>query len=72
MRAGWEVGVGHRHEVGGEGGVVGLLETREGERAWDVLARGRVGGRGWLMRVEGAAGVFGRAELVSGGGLLGL
>lgn len=45
--------------------MVGLFETREGEGAWAEEARGGIGGRGRLVRVEGSAVVFGRAELVS-------
>lgn len=42
-----------------------MLEAREGEGAWDEVSSGGVGGGGWLVWVEGAAVVFGRAEAVS-------
>jgi hypothetical protein len=58
--------VGHGHQVGGEGGMVGLLEARVGEGPGGEFSRCRVGGCGWLMRVEWAAIVFGWSELVSG------
>ena len=65
--AGWLVHVGKCHEVGGEGGGVGLGEAGEGEGAWGEEAGGRVGGWGRLVRVEGAAVVFWGAEAVAGG-----
>lgn len=52
-------------EVGGYGGGVGLGEAREGERARNELAGGRVGGWWGLVRVKGPAVVFWRAELVA-------
>jgi hypothetical protein len=55
------------HEIGFEGGEVGLLEAWEREWAGNELARGRVGGFGRLVRVERTAVVLGRTELVSGG-----
>ena len=63
--AGREVGVGHGHEVGGEGVVVGLLEAREGEGTGCILARCWIGGFGRLVGMKGAAVVERRAELVA-------
>lgn len=45
--------------------MVGLLETGQGEGAWDELAGLGGGGAGRLVWVEGAAVVFWRAEFVS-------
>lgn len=45
--------------------MVGLLESREREGSGDEFSRRRVGCRRGLVRVEGAAVVFGRAEVVS-------
>ena len=53
------------HHVLYDGAVVGLLHAREGERAGDEFARCWVGGWRRLVRVERAAVVSGRAELVS-------
>lgn len=64
--------VGQGHKIGFDGGGVGLFEAREGEGTWDELARGRVGGFGRLVRVERAAVVLGRTELVSGSEVLGI
>lgn len=59
--------VGKGHKIGFESREVGLLEAREGEGTRNELARGRVGGFGRLVRVQRAAVVLGRAELVSEG-----
>lgn len=67
--AGREVQVGECHQVGFEGGGVGLFEAGEGEGAGDEEAGGGVGRGGRLVRVEGAAVVFWGAELVAGRGL---
>ena len=64
-RAGRVVRVQEGEEVGGQGGVVGLLEAGRGEGAGDVGAGGGGGGGGRLVRVQGAAVVFGGAELVA-------
>ena len=66
QRAGRVVRVHEGQEVRGPGRVVGLLQAGEGEGARDELAGfGGGAGRG-LVRVEGAAVVFRRAEVVSG------
>ncbi len=54
------------HEVWGDDVVVGGFKAGGGEGAGDKFAGGGIGGPGWLMRVEGAAVVFGWAKLVSG------
>ena len=60
-----EVDVGEGHEIWTQGRDVGLLEAREGERAWHEETGGGVGrGRG-LMGVEGAAEVFWGPEAVA-------
>ena len=43
--------VGQSHEIGFEGGVVGLLQAWEGEGTGNELARGGIGGFGRLVRV---------------------
>ncbi len=53
------------HEVGGDGGVVGVDHSGRGEGARDEFARGWVGGVRRLVWVEGTAVVFGGAELIS-------
>lgn len=57
--------VAEGEDVGSDSGLPGLLGSGEGEGAWDEETGGGVGGRRWSVRVEGAAVVFGRAELVS-------
>lgn len=57
--------VGEGHEIGLEGGGVGLLEARERVGPGNILARSGIGGFGRLVRVERTAVVLGRAELVS-------
>ena len=47
-RAGWVVLVHESEEVWREGRVVGLLETGQGEGAWDELAGSGVAG-GWRL-----------------------
>lgn len=59
------VRVGERHEVGGDGGFVGLLQAREREGTGYVSARGGVGGFGRLVGVQRAAVVFWWSEVVS-------
>jgi hypothetical protein len=57
--------VGQRHDVGGDGALVGLLKTREREGTRLEKTRGGVGHGGRLMRMQRAAVVLGRAVLVS-------
>ena len=59
------VDIGEGHDIGFDGREVGLLEAWEDEGTGDELSRGRIGGFGRLVRVEGTAVVLGRAELVS-------
>ena len=63
--AGGDVRVGEGHEVGADGGGVGLVVAREGEGAGDEDAGGGVPGGGWLVRVERAAVVFWGAEMIA-------
>ena len=65
FEAGWEVHIRHRHEVGFDGGFVGLFQAREGEGAGDEVAGCWVGARGRLVWVERPAVVFGWFELVA-------
>ena len=65
--SGGHVHVGEGHEVGGDGGVVGLFEAGEVEGARDEVTRDGVGGGRGLDGVERAALVLGGVELVSGG-----
>lgn len=57
--------VGERHDVGGDGAVVGLFGAWSGEGAWDEEAGGWVGRRWRTVRMERTAVVAGGAELVS-------
>lgn len=45
------VNVAEGEDVWGQGGLPGLFGSGEGERAWDELAGGGVGGGGWSVRV---------------------
>ena len=58
--------VGEREEILRYRRLVGLLDTWEGEGAGDEEAGGGIPFRRGSVRVERAAVVFGRAELVSG------
>jgi hypothetical protein len=57
--------VGQSQDVGGDGALVGLLETREREGTGLEKTGGRIGYWRRLMGMERAAVVLGRAVLVS-------
>lgn len=63
--AGGIVDVCEGHQVGCEGGFIGLFETGKSERSWSEEARGGVRWRRRLMGMERAAVVFGRTKFVS-------
>ena len=63
-RGSWRrVGVCEGHKIGGDGGLIGLLETGEIERTWDIESRCGIGGWRWLMRMK-------RSSVISWGSVL--
>lgn len=59
--------VGHGHEIGCYGRLVGLFEAGVGEWARNEKPRGRIGWWRRLMRMERSSIVSRRAKLISGG-----
>jgi hypothetical protein len=65
LGAGGSVEVGERHDVGGDGGLVSVLDPRDVERPRDEIAGYGVGGGGGLDGMEGTAVEFRRMVLIS-------